>query len=1012
MKSIKRLNILFFILILLFSLTSCSFIFNAVDTNPNNKTNGNITRTTIDMEDKTLKYHVVGVSEYDEANANLSFVAYENQNYDEILNQVFEIPGYIWLGLFYKDTTTYNYTQETYSNVLYSDYIRGRNGDIDIYLIFDVIFYSIYYSNDFTYEEYGSVSYNRKSINSESNLRSPKADWYDFDGTWTFSPMSNPDVSFSSFIELIHSEYGYENILATPNATLKNIQKKGTLNLGDNFDNIEFDFQTGNIEEVDVVTLLESQNIEIPEKIGYDSSLEITTFTPINYADQDLIINVSYIPTEYTINLSYNFTGTNGSHLEGETSTKYTIENDNIQLNELNILDENTRKVLKIEYWIDKNTNERIDQINTTSLKNYNLEASLSLIEYQITVVSFIRQYGEKYKGYSAHILDKTINFNDFGSTNTYNLSDFRYEVRDYVASKANISFTKSYLDDVIDFRSGENYVTFKRQNGFDLNYSLLDEESRIIKLSFDNLQFNFMYFNVNFYLDDEYWHNSYQLTMDDIKDLFNKYCKETVITYSDYWNNESMADYVSVNRVDGTELKNLDEVFNEYVLHNEIRIYYSTKKYEVEYFLPEGWTTTNATVINNKDAYYNLTAPTFDGVGGVFYGWALSPDSTEYVTRYRPSTYYVNGVATEQDGVAGNTVRKLYAITELPKAKLVFHYGNGLDDEEKYLYLSNETYTIEEYFYEDKIIRDWYFDQDLLLKANNTINISTAFGTIDLYPKWEDSKYIVGFSSKTSDLDYDFSDIIIDYYDYLGFETIKIDDVVYVLYTSDNIPEVFSLTYPGNNPNSVFAYFKGWNEEYKSGTIDESLQNKYMGEAPILTPDYIVYRLVEDGNYLRLTVYSTIIGDTTTNDISGARKICVDDGNNISESAQAAISYFGLTIYRSVIKALYYCTDKTIPELYVTRSNPDISNADNWVSANDSNAYGGNYKKFSGASYSSLGNANGEQTLTLTISMSSDPLFVILSQHNSKNAGGGSDVYNPLTRVAVTYEIVVSKQK
>ena len=147
----------------------------------------------------------------------------------------------------------------------------------------------------------------------------------------------------------------------------------------------------------------------------------------------------------------------------------------------------------------------------------------------------------------------------------------------------------------------------------------------------------------------------------------------------------------------------------------------------------------------------------------------------------------------------------------------------------------------------------------------------------------------------------------------------------------------------------------------------------------------------------------------------AGARKVFVDDGNKFTPGVSAAISYFGLNYLHAKATAYFNCTDKTIPEFYLCNSNPDVNNETYWVSASDSNAYNGNYRKYNYANFQTLGNSSGAQTLTLNIaSYTSRTVYLIISQHNSKKAGGGTDVYNPETNAfsSIKYNIYHTKEE
>ena len=1026
----KRLKFIVFpLLILICFISGCKFDFlnGGISKNASN----NSSKTTTKKDEKVLNYHVVGLSEYDTQDLIFYVVEYSNKNYDEILNQRFDVPGYNFVGLFTSDTPKYEYDNKgriKYSNLLKEEDIFSG---VDIYIILSPITYKVIYSNDFVYESRDSLdyyTYARYDRVHGIHPLEPKNGWYDFDGEWTISLYDNPSKTFSSIDEFLKSHDGYGDIVIRPNATLKDIKKTGTISLDGQFDDVEFEFMTGNTNEVDVESFLESLNFTVPEKDGYTTSFGTESIVPIEYTNDNLVIDVIYTPIEYTINFSYDYTGNGGAHIFGNNEIKYTVEDDDIVLADNNYLDQNSKKVLKVDYWIDTDKNERIDVIDTSSIQNYNLSASVSPIIYTIEEFGYIsnlpydKEFASitEYIGMTAKIAEKTLSIDDFNASGALNLYSLYKELRNLNNSLT----TYRTGNDEVNYKNEKEDVqyTFNSKKGYEFSYKNIDETSTTIKLYFDNFAFG-RYKNATFnlYINGRiYRTDSYTMT-EVMKGEIDDYRSDKTFRKQDYSNLFFDAYFNSMKDALNNEIGE-DFDFCTYLIdYSTINVLYDVDTYEIEYVVPEGWENTNQTSFSGDTGYYLLSNPTSLSGKGRFYGWTTSPDSTEYVTRYCTCDYKESGEIVNNPGVAGKTITKLFAITEEPKAEVTMHYGNGIDSTTTYIFKDDNDIVIDYYYKDDYRIKEWYYDQDLTqILTDNTIIIENATGVINLYPKWEFCGYVMTFKSKFDDINWDYSEAISQYYTQKGFITEQKNDLVYLFYGIDDPVDLPTLSYPGNNKESIYAWIGKWIDTSTSdrtsvpgGAINTKLLNRYMNNSPILELDVRVYTKEYDSTFGRKVVKlrTTSISRTT----NGANIEEVTKAYTTSKDREtsylnilAAMDYFGITNVYLKVDATFNCTKEVIPELYIAIGDADYTNSSYWQSTSDSNAYSGNYKKLN-VSLSKNGNTSGIQTLSLYTSLTTNPdsnYHILLSQHNSRYASGGYDVYNP--KINVNIDIII----
>ena len=1021
----KRLRFLAFPLLLIICFISgCKFDYPNIVTNK--------TTTTTKEEEKVLNYHIVGLSEYDKENTTFNFVKYSNENYNEILTQNIEVPGYSFVGLFSSDAPDFYYKNGMleYTNKVTAEYI-SRYSSVEIYVIFTPISYYVDYSEAFEYEDCDQLDYYSYGQYDRVNGFTPlelKEGWYDFNGEWTITLYSDRSKTFSSIDELLKSKDGYGSIFIEPKATLKDIKKTGTINLDGKFDDIEFEFTTGNANEVDVASFLDSINLIIPEKEGYTSSLNTETFIPIEYTSKNLVIDVTYTPIEYTINFSYEYTGTNGAHIQGNSEIKYTIEDDDIVLAQNNYLDNNSKKVLKVDYWTDVDKNERVDIIDTSLIQNYNLMASVSPIIYTVEEYGHIYNlpydkefaYMTEYISVTAKITERTLSIDDFDASNSLNLYSLVTELK----NRGNNLITYKTGNDEVTYTNKAEGVTYtfnsKSGHSFKFNYNKIDETSTTIKLYFKNFAFkNTITAKFDVYVDGIiYRSDSYSIT---------KVMKGEIYDYSSYKMFSKKGDSglwfdVHFNLMEDASGNIIDDDFDlcTYLIDNTtINVLYNMDTYEIEYVVPEGWENSNQTTFRGDYGYYVLSDPTSLDSNGTFHGWSISPNYGEYVTKY--CSCYRTGDAANDKSVAGNTITKLYAIIEEPKAEVIMHYGNDMDDVTTYIFNNNDDIVIEDFYKDDYRIRQWYYDPELTqILTDNTIIVENATGEIHLYPKWEFCGYVMTFKSKFDDLDWDYSETIAQYYAQKGLLTEKKNDLVYVFYgTGDNIV-LPTLSYPGNNKESIYAWIGNWTDistdghPYASGgSINTKLLYRYMNNSPILELDIRVFTKEYDSTLGRkiIKLRTTTISKTTKGgNINEVTRVFATSATQESlyKHIGSAIEFFGITNLYIRVNASFGCSEKVIPELYILIGDGDYTDPSYWSLVSDSNAYSGSYKRLNVA-LAKNGNAKGAQTLSLEASLTSNQdsyYTVLLSQHNSKYASGGLDVFNP--KISVSVEIVI----
>lgn len=1026
MKKLLRFISLF---ILIVSLSGCAF-FSPI-TNPSKSTKSNTNKT--GKQDPQVIYWVDGLDSESNREFNLkivpTLVRFSNDNYDEILNQTFDIKGYEFVGILQSDYPEYSQYSNKPSNLVTEDWLRSKllydmYKTANLHLVFRLKQYNINYADGFTYTNGGN--YYTKTYNIETKyINYPvlvNEEWYDFDGTWNIYSLNNPSKVYSSFNSFIDSEDGYGDIVVTPNATLKTREQTGTVSFNTGEEAVTFDFNTANTEEINTMEFLESLNVEIPDKVGYEKEIIPAKIRPIEYVDKDLDFTVTYTPIKYTIDFSYEYTGTNGANLSNQNSIEYTVENELIDFKTQNYLDDYSSKYIKVSEWIDKETGLVVETIDPKEPKNYTLEAKeVSPVIYNVKeTVGINYTYRMGTNGFRANLSSFKLSIDDFDSENKYNVEHLIDELNspDY----AFINFKKQSIEMIYTSTIDNMTYTFNSKNGYDLDLSIIDGTTDLIELYFKGLEID------DAVSLDYYVNGRIRLTRTEtLGEIFvykalDKHCRDTQLLSDTSGAGYFDATYDSMRGYDGNVIETSSDLCNSLIRKRRLSLLFHAKEYEVEYVLPEGWTTDNQTVLGEELGYYRFSDPVSLNGKGKFYGWALSPDSNEYVVRY--CTITKDEVASDE---VPNTVRKIYAITEEAKATLTIHNINGEEDEIVNLYESDKTYSLNMYFVGDNIITKWYFDQNFTdVIENNTINIKNVSGEIHAYTKWQ-TKYALRFNNKNGYLDglkEDVDQTLYNYYTAQGFEAVVFNNELCVFYTEDNVPELIPVTYSKNNPDSVFTYFNYWyyypngsnngSAHLSTGKIDNnsvSLLYENYDNVNVIYSFFSVYQKKYDARVgavvLLIDVAHYSVSCNGDIEHSAGIEPITFSKSDLSIQSNAALEFFGAKRIYLLINAHYNCTDKIIPELYGSRNEIDIHDSNSWVTANDPNAHNQRYRRLNGT-LQAIGDKSGAQSLYLTYILDNNPYYITVSQHNSNLASGGIDVYNPSTNVFITISIYI----